>query len=135
MRRFMLDRGTDVTGVSGTGVVCEGVEFEDGKVALRWIVGEHRSTVVYDDIDAVLAIHGHDGATRLVWLDQPITLKHRLTDSGLARFLWWTAHQMKFPYRDAGFCVARLFCSERGIDPDVAESDVVTGTWQPGSAE
>ena len=67
MRLFMLVRDEDVTGVSGTGTVAEGVEFSDGRVALRWIVGEHRSTVIWDSIESVTEIHGHNGATRLVW--------------------------------------------------------------------
>ncbi len=70
MRRFHLERETDVTGVSGTGTVAEGVEFTDGTVVIRWVVGEHRSTVVWPDWHAVEAIHGHDGATQLVWNDQ-----------------------------------------------------------------
>ena len=49
----------------------------------------------------------------------------------LARKLWWTAHQMKRQYRGAGFCIARLFCTERGIDPDAAEYDVVHSGWEP----
>ena len=69
-RRFVLFRNEDVTGVSGTGVVAEGVQFRDGKVVLRWCVGEHRSTVNWDSIEAVDAIHGHDGRTRIVWLDE-----------------------------------------------------------------
>lgn len=67
MRTFRLERETDVSGVSGTGTVAEGVVFRDGTVAVRWIVGEHRSTVVWDSIEAVEAIHGHNGATRVVW--------------------------------------------------------------------
>lgn len=67
MRTFELHRDEDETGISGTGVVAEGVEFSDGKVVIRWIVGEHRSTVVWDYIEAVEAIHGHNGKTRLVW--------------------------------------------------------------------
>ncbi len=68
MRRFVLERDRDVSGVSGTGVVAEGVEFDDGKVCLRWR-GKHRSLVMWDEIESVLVIHGHDGATRLVWVD------------------------------------------------------------------
>jgi len=34
-RPFVLRRLVDETGVSGTGVVAEGVEFSDGTVALR----------------------------------------------------------------------------------------------------
>ena len=35
-RAFVLQRNEDETGVSGTGIVAEGVEFSDGTVALRW---------------------------------------------------------------------------------------------------
>ena len=66
MRTFTLRRDTDVSGVSGTGTVAEGVEFSDGTVALRWTVGEHRSTVVWPNIDAVIAVHGHGGSTEIV---------------------------------------------------------------------
>ncbi len=70
-RRFLLQRDTDVTGVSGTGIVAEGVEFsEDGLVVLRWIGGFPTSVVFHDrGIESVIAVHGHDGATRVVWLD------------------------------------------------------------------
>lgn len=70
VRRFVLQRGVDVSGVSGTGIVAEGVVFSDGTAVVHWIVGEHRSTVVWPDVAGVEAIHGHRGAARLVWLDQ-----------------------------------------------------------------
>jgi hypothetical protein len=63
---FHLQRDEDETGISGTGRVAEGVEFSDGPVVLRWIVGEHRSTVVWQSMEAVEAIHGHNGRTRIV---------------------------------------------------------------------
>lgn len=69
--RFELHRDQDVSGVSGTGVVAEGVEFTDGTVALRWC-SEWPTSVVFHDrgMEAVEAIHGHGGATRIVWLDE-----------------------------------------------------------------
>lgn len=69
MRRFQLHRDVDVSGISGVGVVAEGVEFSDGTAVVRWVTGDHRSTVVWDRIEAVEAIHGHGGATRIIWLD------------------------------------------------------------------
>lgn len=69
MRRFVLERDEDVSGVSGTGTVAEGVEFGDGAVALRWVAGEHRSTVIWETIHSVEVIHGHDGRTRIAFLD------------------------------------------------------------------
>jgi hypothetical protein len=69
MRRFQLVRDRDVSGVSGVGVVAEGVEFTDGACVVRWH-GEHRSTVVWGSVADALAIHGHGGATRVEWVDQ-----------------------------------------------------------------
>ena len=68
MRRFELHREQDVTGVSGIGVVVEGVEFSDGRCAYRWL-SEHATTTVADSIDVVEKIHGHDGRTAVVWVD------------------------------------------------------------------
>lgn len=70
MRRFYLLRDVDETGISGTGKVAEGVQFSDGRVALRWVAhDEWRSTVIWDGIADVWAIHGHQGQTRIKWLD------------------------------------------------------------------
>jgi hypothetical protein len=68
VRRFELHRDQDISGVSGTGVVAEGVEFTDGRVALRWI-SRMASTASFDTILDVSAVHGHDGLTRVMWVD------------------------------------------------------------------
>lgn len=74
-RRFFLWRQVDVTGVSGVGRVAEGVRFSDGSVVLLW-TGDSPSVVVreprvpgQDVMLEVLRIHGHNGNTRVVWLD------------------------------------------------------------------
>lgn len=69
MRRFHLARDVDVSGVSGTGIVAEGVEFSDGTAVVRWVAGAHPSTVVWVDVASIEAVHGHGGMTRLVWRD------------------------------------------------------------------
>ena len=68
MKRFQLKRHHDVSGVSGVGVVADGVLFSDGTTVIHWR-GEHRSTVIWKDLASVLAIHGHQGHTEIVWLD------------------------------------------------------------------
>ncbi|MFI1287434.1 hypothetical protein ACH4VM_02800 [Streptomyces sp. NPDC020792] len=68
-RVFHLQRDHDVSGVSGTGRVADGVQWPDGTVTLRWI-GDRPSTVHWDRLDDALAIHGHGGATRIVWADE-----------------------------------------------------------------
>lgn len=69
MRRFYLQRDEDASGVSGTGVVAEGVEFTDGTCAMRWRTAT-TSTAVYGSAQDVVTVHGHEGRTRLVWLDE-----------------------------------------------------------------
>jgi len=70
MRRFELHRDEDASGVSGTGVVAEGVEFASGLVVLCWTSAWPTSVVFHDrGIESVEAIHGHDGKTRIVYLD------------------------------------------------------------------
>ena len=83
-RRFHLYRRSDVSGVSGLGKVAEGIEWSDGTVAVRWLtVGTAKAndpdigrrvkvkptTVIHDDIASVIGIHGHNGATEVVWDD------------------------------------------------------------------
>lgn len=69
-RRFVLRRSEDPTGVSGLGDVADGVLWPDGTAAVRWR-GEHPSAVHWDrGKTSVELIHGHQGATEVVWLDQ-----------------------------------------------------------------
>lgn len=68
MRRFNLVRDEDVTGLSGTGIVAEGVQFSQGKVVMKWLT-ERSSVVYWDNIEDAEYIHGHNGKTRIVWLD------------------------------------------------------------------
>lgn len=77
MRLFELHRDHDVSGVSGTGVVAEGVQFSDGTCVVRWRT-DIGSTVVWHSITDVEAVHGHGGATRVVWIDmRPIRATER----------------------------------------------------------
>lgn len=81
-RAFELHRDVDVSGVSGPGVVADGVAFDEpatftwpdgtrtvlpaGWVRLVWR-GEYQSTVLWPSVDDAMAVHGHHGSTRLVW--------------------------------------------------------------------
>ena len=66
---FYLDRKEDVSGTSGTGIVAEGIVFSNGKCALSWTT-QYQSIAVYDSIDDLIAIHGHDGKTTVVFSDE-----------------------------------------------------------------
>jgi hypothetical protein len=79
-RAFALVRPKDASGISGTGLVMQGVVFVDGRVAARWVTEDRpRSTVLWDDFDAWYDVHvrphpenesvvlfedGHDGYDR-----------------------------------------------------------------------
>lgn len=70
-RRFHLVREVDVTGVSGTGVVAEGIEWTDLTVEIRWMVeGRPSSKVSWDNIGDAVSIHDHgNNSTHVRWLD------------------------------------------------------------------
>jgi len=68
MRRFHFLRTEDASGVSGCGIVAEGVVFSDGKVAVEWS-GARASTNLYSSLDDVVYIHGHQGRTKIVFDD------------------------------------------------------------------
>jgi hypothetical protein len=79
-RRFHLQRDHDVTGVSGTGRVADGIVWSDGTVSVRWL-GDRPSTVFWNNLADALHVHGHGGHTRVVWDDpeaptQDVTCPH-----------------------------------------------------------
>lgn len=68
--RFTVRRHQDVTGVSGDGSVADGVLWPDGTASVRWR-GEHPSAVFWDrGRVSVEFVHGHQGATEIVLVDQ-----------------------------------------------------------------
>lgn len=78
MRRFLLVRDVDITGISGIGTVAEGVQYTDGVVALRWLGPVHHewgvimpTIVIHPSIGNVEVLHGHQGSTRIEWVDGP----------------------------------------------------------------
>lgn len=68
MRRFNLVRNEDETGISGTGNVAQGIEFDTGRCAMAWLT-EVSSVALYDSIQDVVTIHGHNGKTVVEWVD------------------------------------------------------------------
>ena len=67
-RRFRLVRKEDVSGVSGTGVIAEGVEWTNGMVTVSWL-GTYASIETVLNIHTIEAIHGHHGRTTVEWVD------------------------------------------------------------------
>lgn len=68
MRAFKLQRDVDCSGVSGTGVVAEGVEFPDGSCCLFWL-SKHSSIGIYHSMEDLLFVHGHGNCTHIEWVE------------------------------------------------------------------
>lgn len=66
-RLFHLVRRTDVSGVSGVGVVAVGTEYPNGKCTLSWF-GDLSCIGVYDSTEQLIGIHGHGGVTTLEYI-------------------------------------------------------------------
>jgi hypothetical protein len=71
-RTFRIYRDEDISGVSGTGFVCEGVIFSDGHAAIHWTGSPYPTTTPHPEgLESVMYIHNHKGAggARIVWDD------------------------------------------------------------------
>ena len=83
---FVLRRTVDVSGISGTGVVADGVHFPDGKTVTRWRGGTTgvAQTCVWDSLAHVKKIHGHDGATKIEVVPYGVLVEMILTVAEVA---------------------------------------------------
>lgn len=70
MTLFELHRLEDVSGISGTGIVAQGVVFDDGTCVLRWLT-EYRSVAFYENLVTLEKIHLHEGRTRIRFARHP----------------------------------------------------------------
>lgn len=66
VKPFYLFRKVDVSGTSGTGVVAMGAIFPSGQVFMEWIASNHVSWNMFDNIEDVKTIHGHDGSSEII---------------------------------------------------------------------
>lgn len=53
---FIVSRGRDESGVSGTGNVIEGVIFHDGSVVIHWLT-PYQSVTFFADFETFLHVH------------------------------------------------------------------------------
>lgn len=65
MTKFVLVRDEDISGVSGTGIVAEGIEYSNGSVAITWLT-PYRCFASYESMKALEHVHSHGGRTRVV---------------------------------------------------------------------
>lgn len=75
-RKFKLIRQNDFGGISGTGHVLDGIEFDNGKVAVTWYTKNVSATSVavydsYKDFDSLHVSAHPDNNTKVIWEDDP----------------------------------------------------------------
>lgn len=68
MRLFYLYRTEDVSGVSGEGIIAEGVEFSNGEFALHW-TSQFDFITTGRSIKALIEVHGHEGRTEIKYYE------------------------------------------------------------------
>ncbi|MFE4658128.1 hypothetical protein ACFRFJ_15765 [Streptomyces hydrogenans] len=92
-RPFVLVRDIDVSGVSGTGIVANGIEFPDGHAAIHWTGSRWPTTTPHSCMESVTDIHSHGGATRVVW--EPPTIPQAEYSSVWPELVGWVqaAHE------------------------------------------
>lgn len=125
-RAFVLIRQSDPSGVSGTGVVAQGVEFADGTVALRWLSAWPTSVVFHDTgVQGVLNVHGHGGQTIIEWEESPNEAfergfeAHRLHHGDTPTGAAIAVHRADSP-EDGMSKVRTLMAERRGVPVDQA---------------
>lgn len=131
-RLFELYRHTDVTGLSGTGVVAHGTQWPDGTVSLRW-AGEWPSFSNWTDLETLLAVHGHQGATEAHFITGPDRVCRACgcsDDDACPTGCYWVARDL------CSTCVVRLNEQDRDEERLVAlgqedEYAVATGAESP----
>lgn len=85
MRTFTVERGNDESGISGTGVVMQGVEFDDGKVVIRWCT-DPASVVHWSSFADLwkICVEGHPTNNTVVkWSDGQVDYQNPETKGAL----------------------------------------------------
>lgn len=65
LQEFYLLRKKDVSGVSGLGIVARGVVLPSHRAILEWCTS-HETFGLYDNLQQIRDLHGHEGATEVI---------------------------------------------------------------------
>lgn len=69
MKAFYLLRHEDVHNNSGTGVVAEGIIFDNGMCAMAWL-SDVKTVTSFPGITSVKKLHSHEGLTEIIIEDR-----------------------------------------------------------------
>ena len=88
MRTFHVYRDEDVSGVSGTGMIAEGVMFSSGRVFVNWL-SMHKIVEMADSVAEWQAVHGHEGKTKILWDDEVDETEEETVEVGKKKATEW----------------------------------------------
>lgn len=69
-RPFVLARHEDHSGISGVGIIAEGVAWTGGTASLHWMTEWEAFVHWPGGVEEILAVHGHNGSTVVRFLDE-----------------------------------------------------------------
>ena len=72
MRRFKVIRPIDITGISGTGHVIDGIVFDDGTTIIKWRT-QYSSITIFKSFEEFKYIHidcHPENKTEIIFLDE-----------------------------------------------------------------
>lgn len=73
-RRFRIVRKTDVIGITGSGVICDGIEWPDGSATTKYrgpVISETSWPRGVEDLKGTL-LNPKAGNTELVWCEDDV---------------------------------------------------------------
>ena len=91
-RQFYLVRHKDLTGKSGEGIIAEGIQWSGGTAELHWLTDWETFVHWPGGVEEILAVHGHEGATVVRWLDDRDALLVAVFER-IVPFLVWDKHR------------------------------------------
>jgi len=70
VKPFYMLRHSDLSGLSGVGIVAVGVVWPNGRVSIAW-TSVRSSYEQHDSMENLQEIHGHSGNTEFIFGDPP----------------------------------------------------------------
>lgn len=71
IKLYKLVRKTDINKVSGIGVVALIAVMPSGKAVMEWIASNHPTISIFNNLEEITLIHGHNGASVVESIQEP----------------------------------------------------------------
>jgi hypothetical protein len=71
IKLYKLVRKLDVNKMSGTGVVALIAVMPSGRAIMEWIASNHPTISIFNNLEEITLIHGHNGASVVESMQEP----------------------------------------------------------------